>query len=168
LARILVFAYGSNMLLARLRARTPSAWPLGCARLPGHRLHWHKVGRDGSGKCDIVASEDPGDAVHGVLYSIAHAEKPRLDAAEGLGQGYDERRLMLAHAGGAVEAWAYVATHVDPALRPFTWYRALVLAGAVEHGLPAAYAARIAATPALDDPDAQREALHAAYIGVRR
>jgi gamma-glutamylcyclotransferase len=162
---LLNFAYGSNMLTARLQARTPSAWPLGRALLRGHRLHWHKVGRDGSGKCDIVATGDEADGVHGVVYAIALADKPLLDAAEGLGQGYDERRLTLEHADGELQAWAYVATHIDPALRPYDWYRALVQAGALEHGLPAGYVAGIAAVPTMADPDAQRAALHWALVG---
>ena len=70
---VLNFAYGSNMLLARIRERVPSARPLGVAVLRGHRLFWHKAGRDGSGKCDVVESNDTDAAVFGVLYEIARA-----------------------------------------------------------------------------------------------
>ena len=72
---VLYFAYGSNMSSERLRARTPSATSLGRARLPGYTLRWHKLGRDGSGKCDIEPSNAPRAAVWGVLYEIDSAEK---------------------------------------------------------------------------------------------
>jgi gamma-glutamylcyclotransferase (GGCT)/AIG2-like uncharacterized protein YtfP len=162
---ILNFAYGSNMLQARLQARTPSARPLGCALLRGYRLHWHKVGQDGSGKCSIVATGHAGDEVHGVVYAIARAEKPLLDAVEGLGQGYDEQLLTVEHADGPLQAWAYVATDIDPGLRPYCWYHALVLAGALERGLPADYVATIAAVSVMPDPDAQRVARNRSLIG---
>lgn len=49
------FAYGSNMLAARLTARR-----LGIATLPAWQLRFHKVGSDGSGKGDIVPAADGG------------------------------------------------------------------------------------------------------------
>ena len=54
--RICTFAYGSNMLTARLRERVSSAAAVGIGRLPGHVLKWHKRSRDGSGKCDIEST----------------------------------------------------------------------------------------------------------------
>ena len=52
------FAYGSNMSSRRLRERMPGARAESRAILPCHRLAWHKIGKDGSGKCDIVADQD--------------------------------------------------------------------------------------------------------------
>ena len=43
------FAYGSNMSIARLSERAPSAEVIGVARLRSHVLRFHKVGTDGSG-----------------------------------------------------------------------------------------------------------------------
>ena len=81
------FAYGSNLLTRRLRARVPSARPLGPALLKGHRLAWHKISRDGSGKCDITP--DPGGTVWGVVFEIDPQKKCGLDRTEALGFGYD-------------------------------------------------------------------------------
>ncbi len=67
---VLNFAYGSNMLVARIRERAPSARPLGVAELRGHELRWHKAGMDGSAKCDVVASSDPRAVVLGVVYAL--------------------------------------------------------------------------------------------------
>lgn len=145
----LYFAYGSNMSSERLRVRTPSATSLGRARLPGYTLRWHKLGRDGSGKCDIEPSDAPGTAVWGVLYEIDRAERDGLDAAEGLGIGYDEHTVRVEADTVVREAVTYMARpdKIDPALRPLDWYKAHVMRGATEHGLPDEYARRIAAVP---------------------
>lgn len=143
------------MSLRRLRARVPSATPLGSALLPGHRLAFHKAGRDGSAKCDIVASDER--QVHGVLYRMHRIHRPALDDAEGLGRGYDLRTVQLSGPDDVrVRAFTYVATHIDPGLRPYRWYVEHVLRGAHEHGLPADYIASIATIVAIDDPDRVR------------
>ena len=156
------FSYGSNMLSRRILARVPSARPLGVALLRGHRLAWHKAGRDGSGKCDVVVTNDPAHAVHGVLYEFLAAEKALLDAAEGLGAGYDEKQVEVESRSGPVNAWLYCATATEPGLAPYSWYKGLVVAGAREHGLPADYIERLEAVIAAEDADAERHALHVA------
>lgn len=163
------FAYGSNMPAMRLRERCPSARALGMAELSGHELHWHKVSKkDGSGKCDIVASEGSGASVFGVLYEIAADDKHSLDQAEGLNKGYEEIEIEVISEGVPVRAKAYRATNIDPALRPYTWYRAFVIAGAKEHGLPAAYIAALECVPADEDADRSRHERNMALIeGVR-
>jgi len=60
---ILYFAYGSNMLSARLQERAPSATAIAIGKISGHRLCWHKRSRDGSGKCDAEVSENVKDCV---------------------------------------------------------------------------------------------------------
>ena len=154
------FAYGSNMSSARLRARAPSARVLGVARLDRYRLMWHKAGQDGSAKCDIVETGDAQDTVWGVLYAMTANDKVRVDAAEGLGRGYELKALRVVAQGGPVSAWAYCATAVVSGLRPFDWYQRYVLAGAIEHGLPPAYCRAIAAVACTDDPDRTRAAEH--------
>jgi hypothetical protein len=161
---ILNFAYGSNMLSRRLRERVPSARPLGPGVLLGYELRWHKVGKDGSGKCDVVQSKEPDARVLGVLYEIPASEKPKLDDAVGLGYGYDEKLVQVGTASGPVSAVIYYATKVDPAIVPYTWYKALVVAGAKEHSLSPAYISLLEATEAKADPDAGRAAKHFALV----
>ena len=148
------FAYGSNMSTARLRERTPSARALGTGRLPRHRLRWHKLGRDGSGKCDAAFTGRQEDAVWGVLFDIDCAEKPLLDAAEGLGIGYCEVNAHIVTATGAVVAHTYQAKpdKIDAALQPLDWYKQHVLRGARQHGLPAAYIATIERVATVNRP----------------
>jgi len=162
------FAYGSNMPVARLRERCPSARAIGIAELPGHELRWHKRSSDGSGKCDVVASADPDASVFGVLYEIALREKAALDRAEGLGAGYEEIEIEVRCGGSPVVAKAYLATDTDSALRPYTWYRALVVAGAKEHGLPAHYVERLESVPANEDENQARHDERMALIAEVR
>jgi gamma-glutamylcyclotransferase len=162
----ITFAYGSNMQTARLRERCPSALPLGLAELRGYELRWHKRSRkDGSGKCDIVPTDNEGASVFGVIYQIASDEKRALDRAEGLGNGYAETEVEVHHGADLVIAKAYIATDTDPTLKPYSWYRALVIAGAKEHALPADYIARLEAVPTVQDPEKERHDKNMALIG---
>lgn len=52
------FAYGSNMSLLRLWQRVPSAVRIGVFTLQGHQLRFHKLGKDGSGKCDAYQTNN--------------------------------------------------------------------------------------------------------------
>ena len=147
------------MSLARIRKRVPSAARIGTCRLPNHTLKFHKIGADGSAKCDALYTGNPEDHLHGALYLIDPEEKSSLDQVEGLGAGYEEKTVQLHdHTGVAYEAYTYYATHVDPNLMPFTWYVNHVVVGAHEATLPTPYIADLEATISVTDPDAQRAA----------
>jgi gamma-glutamylcyclotransferase len=164
----LYFSYGSNMLSARLCApdRCPSAKPWGVAELPGYELKWHKISKkDGSGKCDIVRLDDQSAKVFGIVYEIDRAEIPALDRQEGLGKGYNKTEVEVIFKGAPLAARTYEATNTDPTIKPYTWYRALVVAGAKEHGLPATYIAELEAAPANQDSDKNRHDEKMALIG---
>jgi cation transport regulator ChaC len=155
---ILYFAYGSNMLSRRLCAadRTPSAVAVVTGFVKGRRLTFDKVGSDGSGKCDIEATDNLDDRVYGVLYKINKSEKPTLDKIEGLGKGYKEEIVDVVTSSGTYQAVAYVATSKEPALRPYHWYKAIVIAGAVEHSLPESYIEWIRTVDSKPDPNINR------------
>ena len=169
---MLYFAYGSNMSLRRLRARVPSAQRFKVATLHAHRLAFHKIGTDGSAKCDISPCTHGQATVFGVLYTMAARHRAALDRAEGLGNGYEVKQLdVVALDGERVSAFSYYATAVDDALQPFDWYLRHVLHGARENALPADYTARIAAIATVRDPDPERArrelAIHTSADDVR-
>ena len=125
------FAYGSNMLTDRLRERVPSATAIGIGRLGGHELRWDKrSGHDGSGKCDAEATGRQEDVVWGVVFELDPDEKSALDRAEGLGAGYMDKTVQVSTDAGPVTAVMYYAIDKDASLRPYHWYKALVIAGA--------------------------------------
>lgn len=157
-ATLVTFAYGSNMLSGRIRKRCPSAIALGVAELHGHELRWHKRSRDGSGKCNLAQTADTTAVVYGVLYEIAVGEGQALDRAEGLGNGYEAKNGEVAFKGAPRVASIYHATDIDPSLKPYTWYKAFVVAGAKEHSLPEKYIERLLAMDTMEDPDRERHA----------
>ena len=150
----LYFAYGSNLSSARVRQadRAPSARLVGVASLSSHTLTWCKRGADGTGKCTLAHSGNRADGVWGVLWEIDDGDVARLDAIEG--PGYERVEVTITTGNQKMSAFTYLAhsTHVDSTLRPAGWYRDLVIAGAREHGLPAAWIRRLEAQPVGDEP----------------
>src|SRR5690606_1247885 len=110
---------------------------------------------DGSGKCDVVPA-DSDHVVRGVVYEISADEKEALDRAEGLGNGYGQGHATVILNGDALAVSIYFATTVNPTLKPYTWYKALVVAGAKEYALPTSYIASLEAVEALQDSDHTR------------
>lgn len=168
---IIYFGYGSNMLTERLVDRCKSAKPIGIATAPGYSLSFFKRSIDKSGKATLAAAEDK--TVYGVMFEIARAELPALDQAEGLGpKSYarDDRFCVCrADTGAEVMSTAYVATAaaIDPSLTPYDWYRALVLAGAMQHGLPEGYIDSLRGAAARPDPKPDRESRLAALKALK-
>ena len=142
------------MSTPRIKHRVESATVVSTAHLPEHSLRFHKKSIDGSAKCDIAHTQNPDDAVYGVVFEILASEKSILDIYEGLGNGYEEKQvsIILPH-GEALEASSYYATHIDASLMPYHWYKEHVLRGAREHALPAGHIAAIEAVPSITDPD---------------
>jgi gamma-glutamylcyclotransferase len=155
---MLYFSYGSNMSSRRLLERVSSAHFITVATLYCHELRCHKVGRDGSGKCDAFETGERNHSVIGAVFDISASEKPCLDEKEGLGRGYEKKMVsLLAADGRPIEAVTYYATIIDPSLKPFHWYKLHVLTGAVEHGLPQDYIELFAQIESVPDPDIRRQ-----------
>lgn len=156
-------AYGSNLHPLRLRERKIAVELVEAVALPGWRLEFHKIGKDGSAKCSISPSCAPHAVVWCALYLIQQDSIVRLDRIEGYGSGYDKTCLEL---DGHGTAYAYVASPgaISQTLRPFSWYRELVVAGALYHSFPEPYIRRIRETDAAEDPDRSRAAKHTGIL----
>ena len=153
---MLHLAYGSNLLLERIRLpeRCPNARHVGIARLDGWRLSFEKRGQDGSGKATVLP--DRNGVLHGALYDLTTDERRRLDKVEG--PGYRAHAVEVVADGSTLPAWLYLGLDLQPGLRPFRWYRDLVLTGARQHDLPASYADSIEAAATQPDPNEERAA----------
>ncbi|NNU80688.1 gamma-glutamylcyclotransferase [Halovulum dunhuangense] len=157
------FAYGSNLLTERLAARCPGARLVGGAWLADHVVAFAKRGwMDGSGKATVLPR--PGAVAPGVVYELAEGEFATLDAIEGVGRGCDRIDGVQV---GAWRASLYVATAPETGCRPFDWYKALILAGAAQHGLDPAGFASLRAAPHDVDRDATRTGRIAALEALR-
>lgn len=153
---VLYFAYGSNMLKKRISTRIPVKSRLGIGKLDGYKLAFHKASKDGSGKCDIVKSQD--GVVYGVLYEIDTIDKSVLDRIEGLHLGYNEMLVTIAtETGESKKATTYFATKIDNTLKPYSWYLKHVLEGAIEANLPSVYISELKKIDTIKDPDSVRE-----------
>lgn len=151
---MLYAAYGSNLHPMRLTHRLSGARPVGTGFLADWSMRFHKRSKDESGKCSILSGND---GVYFAIFEISRDEKLALDRIEGVGSGYDAVTLHVPSFGDCATYIAQ-ASHVDDALRPYDWYRELVLAGARFHGFPEDYVARIASVPAIRDPLVERGA----------
>lgn len=166
MSKIRYLAYGSNMLPRRIELRLGACEALGAGSLAGYDLRFHKRGRDGSGKCDAFRTCDPSDTLFGVVYSLSLDQRELLDEFEGA--GYVSREISVLTRGGILTAYTYVARegHVEHGLRPFSWYKSIVVAGARVHALPAHYIERITSIGDLSDPDPERHAHHQAIVAA--
>lgn len=154
-------AYGSNLHPVRLQDRLPTAELVGVAELAGFELCFNKRSNvDGSGKCNIQPAES---ATHVAVYELEAGDQRRLDAIEGVGNGY---RVELVRLDGFGDCFVYVAesAHVDDDLMPFSWYKKLVLAGCRYHAFPAGYHERIARWRCRPDPDRRRHSAGMALV----
>jgi len=163
---IYYFAYGSNLHPLRLTERVPSAELIGVATCSRHRLVFHKKSRDGSGKCNMFYSGADADLVYGAIYSLSAEHKAALDRVEGTGYGYTDDQISVIHAGRHCSCFTYLAqqSHIVDSLKPYHWYKQLVVLGAQFLDFPPAYCASIEAVESMEDPDPERRSKNETLI----
>ena len=133
---MLYFAYGSNMASAVMLDRCPDASSMGAARLAEHRLAFRLPSqRWGGHAADLI--QGVGRDVWGVLWAITDDHLSTLDVFEARYNRYNVKPFN----GRSVEAVTY---QVKPELvvangSPDPEYLAHLVAGAIEHELPAPY-----------------------------
>jgi len=131
---ILYFAYGANMDRAEMAARCPASRSLGMATLPGWQL---AVMREGW----LTVTPAPGVSTRGVLWNLAAADMPALDAFEDVGAGLYSKQTLNVVAQREVVALVYIGANAGPGVARAD-YLAAVTAAARGWGLPeAAWAA---------------------------
>lgn len=160
MAAIRYFAYGSNMLTERLRARCPSARTRLVAQADRNQLTFRKKSRDGSGKATLSSCSIEEGPVFGVVFDLDEGELPNLDEAEGKGYDrIDDFQVCIVGCREQVGVVTYIANaaSIDPTLRPYDWYLSLIVAGARQHKLPPRYITAIEAVPSIADPKPHRK-----------
>ena len=151
---MLYFAYGSNMPLARLTDRVPSVRLEGTGTLLSYDLRYHKIGRDGTGKCDAYHTGEETDSIWGAIYKVTPEGKKILDKYE---PGYKTKEVEVVTASGEnVKAFTYCAESIDEMLKPYCWYKNHVITGAKEHGFPDKYIESLDAIEFVCDKNQER------------
>lgn len=134
-AKVLYFAYGSNMKENRLCKRIPSAKLVGRGRILDKKLVCNKRSKDSSGKANL--EDSPRGAVWGVLYEMDSSDLNRLDEVE---EGYQRTTMNVqTDEDKFVVAEVYISTELTLKAIPFSWYKELLVSGAQEHQLPEDY-----------------------------
>ena len=156
------FAYGSNLHPVRLMERVPSINLLGVIDLSKHRLAFHKKGQDGSGKCNLVCTGEESDGVYGAIYQMDSVHKQALDCFEGNGIGYHDRQLTVEIHGKEHSCFTYFAqtSYIKNGLKPYHWYKDLVVLGAKHLQFPDAYVRSIELIESVEDSDEIRREHH--------
>ncbi|MEM7117025.1 MAG: gamma-glutamylcyclotransferase family protein [Chloroflexota bacterium] len=146
------FAYGSNLSTAYIRDYCPSATFIMRASLPNYEIQFRRYSTDLQGGISSII-ETPGAMVQGVLYDIEESELAALDILEDVPQGIYLRETFLVL--GEDDSWHHgdlyrVANPAGP-YTPSKKYVDFMVAGAKEHGIEAAYTAKLVALRALLD-----------------
>ena len=147
---------------ARLGERVPSSEQISIASVRGYVLRFHKRGQDGSAKCNMLYTGESDDVVHGVIYSMCESERGNLDHAEGLGKGYNIQQMTIATTAGTHKVFCYIAEQgaIDETLKPFDWYKALVVRAVEHQRFPERYIEQIRQVETIADPDRDRADKH--------
>ncbi|HWP64644.1 MAG TPA: gamma-glutamylcyclotransferase family protein [Candidatus Limnocylindria bacterium] len=155
------FAYGSNMQSATFRGRRGivprRAVP---ARAPGWRLVLDKPPLLSMGHSFANVVPDPAASVYGVAYEIGADDLAHVEFSEGVPFGnYVRVELDLETLSGEVLHGCTLAsdkraTGLQPSLR----YMALLVEGAIEHGLPDDWIAMLRAVPAIEESEEAKAA----------
>jgi hypothetical protein len=120
--------------------------------VPGWSLHFHKRSIDESGKCNIVNS---GTGIYVAVYEMQESDKEKLDEIEGSGKGYDNATIDVPDFG-ACSTYLGATTHICGELKPYDWYKEMVLLGCRKLDLPQRYTSAIEAVRNGPDPDEKR------------
>lgn len=152
------FAYGSNLHPLRLMERVASANLVGVLEISKHTLLFHKKSTDGSSKCNLLQTGSEADVAYGAIYEIDPGHKRVLDSYEGIGYGYKDDQINLQHQGQNYICFKYTAlqSHIVNNLKPYHWYKKLVVLGARNLQFPDSYTDSIKSVASAEDPDEKR------------
>ncbi|MCA9461378.1 MAG: gamma-glutamylcyclotransferase [Nitrospira sp.] len=98
----------------------------------------------------------------GAIYGIDAAQKAVLDRWEGRGNGYLDSQLTVELFGKEYCCFTYLSepSHIENNLKPYHWYKKLVLLGATYLNFPETYVRSIEAIESMNDPDEARRTRH--------
>lgn len=143
---VLYFAYGSNMWSHRMHIRNPTAKFFGTGELQGYYVGFvdHADAWRGA---TAALRESAERTTHGVVWSIPRENIPILDQQE---EGYEGADVSVKLSSGekvVCRTYFYLASRAGKPGRPSVVYKAVVVAGALEHKLPTSYVQELVEHP---------------------
>ena len=144
------FSYGSNLLLERIKARTPSVDIIQPYKLTGYGIIFNKISDDGSTKTNIENNGNLENYVLGIVHRIDIKEKSILDRDEA---GYHlESKIISLEDNHQIMLNFYVANSERIQLgKPYSWYLNYVIMGAMENKLPRDYIDQLLSVEDVED-----------------
>lgn len=127
----LYLAYGSNLNVAQMRQRCPTAEQVGEAVLKGWRLAF--FGLDGSAVA-TVEKGPPESEVPVIIWRLTPRDEGILDIYEGYPVLYEKRTFNVELCGANRRPFGYVATHVLHYGKPSHSYFRTILQGYEDAG----------------------------------
>jgi hypothetical protein len=146
-AELYNFAYGSNMNSEQVRARCTNAKLVAVAKLPDHRLAFYGNSPVWDGAEETVRSS-LGQDVWGVIYELTPSDKEKLDdwqdaLFDGSGAYFHSPAKVTDQAGKVYSVLLYKKSNLGDPQKPSEEYLDFIVQGAVERGLPSAYAEQL-------------------------
>ena len=123
--KTIYLAYGSNLNLAQMRLRCPTAKPLGTAVLTDYQLLF----RGGHGNAVATVEPKKGGQVPVLLWEIEPDDEKSLDIYEGYPYLYRKETVTVAYDGQEVSAMMYVMNRGRPLSTPNCYYYSTILEG---------------------------------------
>ena len=135
------FAYGSNLLVAQMEARTGRIRQAVRSRLTGYCFAFNNRDENGEIYANIVP--DLTSEVWGVVYLCDTEALLKMDQFEGVADGCYRRIPVTVEndSGEQIEATAYITgeSFVGEPGKPSREYLVKIVSGARQHGLPERY-----------------------------
>lgn len=143
---VLYFAYGSNMWSHRMHIRNPTAKFFATGELEGYYVGFVDDARAWQG-ATAALRENARRTTHGVVWSIPRENIHILDQQE---EGYEGSDVSVKLSSGekvVCRTYFYLASKAGKPSKPSVVYKAVVVAGALEHKLPTDYVQELVNNP---------------------
>ena len=128
-------AYGSNLDLAQMKFRCPTAKPIAKGLLPDHRLVFQGTPR--GAHANVIPEK--GQKVPIAIWEIGPRDEAALDIYEGVRGGYYTKEYMTVEVNGEQqEALIYIMTPHDFGI-PADHYLGIIAQGYRDFNLPVSY-----------------------------
>ncbi|XP_037288483.2 gamma-glutamylcyclotransferase [Rhipicephalus microplus] len=143
---VLYFAYGSNMWSHRVRIRNPTAKFFDIAELEGYYVDFVDDFKSWQGAAAILKKSTE-RTTHGVVWTIPKRDIHNLDRQE---KEYEAANVTVKLPSGDkvdCRTYFYLTSRPGKENMPSLLYKAVIVAGAIEHKLPNSYIQELVKIP---------------------